>query len=321
MGGRTEAIVSGSPPGVEDLDLQLPDGVDHCYRHRDRETGVHCSNCGRAICYDCMTPAAVGFRCPECMAEQRRGTGRARVVTRQQTRSRWQTGRAGSGRFTVTNTLIALNVLMFLVELVTGAVTVMGGGDSVMLHRLGSLMPYDVIVNHEYWRMVSVMFLHGSIIHLLFNVWALYVIGGFVESLLGRVKFALLYLVAGLGGSALIVVATPLAQPTVGASGAIFGLFGALALYAYLFRHRDAMAGAILGQMVFLLVINLVFSFSGGVSWQGHIGGLVTGAAVMAGFCLLGRKRPGGPFTTSDVVTLVVALAAVIVVTLTQVVG
>jgi membrane associated rhomboid family serine protease len=301
--------VSDQGPGIQDFTVQLPADVDHCYRHPDRETGVHCSNCGRPICHECMTPAAVGFRCPECMAEQRRGG--SRVITRQQTRSRWQGGALGRGGLSVTKVLIGINVAMFLVEIASGALGV-GAAANHALKQLGALAPIWVIRDHQYWRMVTVMFLHGGWLHLLFNMWALWVLGEYVESVLGHVKFAVLYLVAGLAGSALIVAATPAYEITVGASGAIFGIFGALALYAYVNRNRDMVARSILGQIMILLVINLVFTFAqSGISWQGHIGGLVVGTALMGAYTMMGRKSPYGRFTGSDIVATLVALALV----------
>jgi len=296
-------------PPIEDFELRMPDDLDveHCYRHPDRETGVRCANCGRPICHDCMTPAAVGFRCPECMAEQRRSAGRGRVVTRQQTRGRWQAGGVmmGSSRLTVTKVLIAINVVMFLIELALGATT-----NGRELLRLGGLVPVYVFVQHEYWRMVTVMFLHASLWHILFNMWALWVLGDYVEALLGHLKFLVLYLVAGIGGSVVVLLAGPAYTITVGASGAIFGIFGALSVYAFLFRNRDFAARALLGNMVFLLIINLVFTFANPtVSWQGHIGGLLTGGVLMAGYTAFGRRGPASRFTANDLVVTLVVLA------------
>ena len=310
--------MSTTPP-IEDFELHMPDDLDveHCYRHPDRQTGVHCANCGRPICHECMVPAAVGFRCPDCMAEQRRGAGRSQVVSRQQTRGRWQrSGVMGGGSgWSVTKTLVAINVIVFLIEVANGAgsLSLTGTGNGVTLHTMGSLAPYDVIVQHQYWRMVTVMFLHLDIIHIAFNMWALWVIGQYVEAILGHAKFLVLYLISGLAGSVLIVYAAPLFGQTVGASGAIFGIFGALAIYAFVNRNRDFASRAVLGNIVFLLVINLAVTFGfGGISWQGHIGGLVGGTALMGGYMLLGRKSPGGRFTNSDVaITLVVIVALV----------
>jgi membrane associated rhomboid family serine protease len=282
-----------------------PDGVrfQHCYRHPNRETGVRCAICGRPICYECMTSAPVGFHCPECLAEQRRSEHHARTIARAQTRARWRRGvyLGHSSDLSATKVLIALNVLVFLVELVVHAAspTLFGSPNPSALHRMGALAPYDVLVNHQYWRMFTVMFLHLDLIHIALNMWALWILGEFVEEVVGHLKFVL-------------VVAAPPASLTAGASGAIFGLFGALALYAYVYRNRDFAARAILGQIVFWLVINLAFTFGvPGISWEGHIGGLFGGAAVIGGYMFLGRKSPHGRFTHSDL-AVTVGVAAVL---------
>ena len=316
--------MSTTPP-IEDFELHMPDdlGVEHCYRHPDRATGVRCSECGRPICHECMTPAAVGFRCPECMAEQRRGAGRPRVVTRQQTRNRWESrGTMGPGSgLTVTKVLVAINILVFVAELGTGAVSrsaglISGYGSGIAMHNMGALAPYDVIVQHEYWRMFSVMFLHYDLIHIAFNMWALWVLGQYVEAIIGHAKFLVLYLVSGLAGSVLIIYAAPLVGITAGASGAIYGLFGALALYAFVNRNRDFGSRAVLGNIVILLVINLAITFGfRGISWQGHIGGLIGGTAMMGAFMLFGRKSPGGRFTGSDIALTLAAVALIVALT------
>jgi membrane associated rhomboid family serine protease len=266
-----------------------------------------------------MVPAAVGFRCPECMAEQRRGSGRPRVITRQQTRNRWQrSAMMGKSGWSATKVLVAINVVVFLIEVATGAgsLSLTGAGSAAELQRMGALVPYDVLVGHQYWRMVTVMFLHLDLLHIAFNMWALWIIGQYVEAVLGHVKFLVLYFIAGLAGSVLIVFATPALALTVGASGAIFGVFGALAIYAFINRNRDYASRAILGNIVFLLIINLLFTFGvGGISWQGHIGGLIGGTALMAGYMLFGRKSPGGRFTSSDIAITAAALVLIVALT------
>jgi len=317
------------PPPLEalppDFETRMPDDFDvkYCYRHPRRETGVSCSNCGRPICHECMIPAPVGFRCPECVKEQNARGTRAKVVTRGQIRSRWGAagGVAGTGGVTLTKVLVALNVLFFLVELATGATSVMGGGSGKALVNLGALVPYasdasNVLVTHEYWRMFTSMFLHSGILHLAFNMWALWVIGGFVEVALGRVKFLILYFVSGFAGSVLVLVAAPVNSLVVGASGAIFGVFGALAVHAYLNRGRDFQSRALLRNILFILVINLVFSFTAGfVSWQAHVGGLVAGAAMMYAFMLGGKKDPRGLFTRSDIVSVIIIVFVLVAIT------
>jgi membrane associated rhomboid family serine protease len=304
--------MSTTPP-VEDFDLRMPDdlNVEHCYRHPDRETGVRCANCGRPICHECMTPAAVGFRCPDCMAEQRRGAARPQVISRQQTRNRWQRSgvMGGQSGLTVTKALIAINVAVFLVEVATGALS-----STAQLVRLGGLVPAYVAVNHDYWRLFSVMFLHESFFHILFNMVALWFLGEYTEAVLGHFKFLVLYLVTGFAGSVLILLLSPAFAVTVGASGAIFGIFGALIAYAFIYRKRDYVARAIFGQLVFWLVLNVVFMlYEPAVSWQGHLGGFVTGIVLMAAYSLLGSKSPFGKFTGSDIVLTVVVIGVLLV--------
>ena len=224
----------------------------------------------------------------------------------------------GGAGWSVTKALVAINVVVFLIELVTGAgsLTLTGAGSGLALHNMGALRPYDVLALHQYWRMVTVMFLHLGLLHIAFNMWALWVIGHYVEGILGHLKFLVLYLLSGLAGSVLIVYAAPLLGQTVGASGAIFGIFGALAIYAFINRNRDFASRAILGQIVFLLVLNLALTFgAGGISWQGHVGGLAGGTALMAGYMLLGRKNPGGRFTNSDIAFTVAALVLIVALT------
>lgn len=301
-----------------DFETRMPDDIEvrYCYRHSDRETGVSCSACGKPICHECMIPAPVGFRCPDCVRQQGGQASRAKVVTRGQIRSRWSSGGVGApAGWSVTKILIALNVIMFVAELVTGATRVMGGGSGQALVDLGAMYVPYVLVKHEYWRMFTSMFLQDGILHIAFNMWALWAIGGFMEAALGRLKFLVLYLVSGFAGSVLILVAAPVDSLVVGASGAIFGIFGALAVHAFLNRGRDFQSRALLNNVLFLLVINLVFTFSAGrISWQAHIGGLVAGAATMLAMMLGGRKNPRSPFGMVDglaVAAIVLVLVAV----------
>ena len=313
---------SPEPPAGDqlppDFETHMPDDLEvkHCYRHPDRETGVSCANCGRPICHECMIPAAVGFRCPECVREQRVGGSRARVVTRGQIRGRWGAGGAVTGRGApVTRALVAINAIVFLVELVTGYSTLFGGSRAGSTVDLGGLAPFQVLQQHEYWRMFTSMFLHNGILHIGLNMWALWVIGNYLERAIGRGKFLVVYFVAGFAGSVLILLVAPLDVTNVGASGAIFGLFGALALHAFLNRGRDFQSRAVLGNIVFLIVINLAFSFTGGISWQAHIGGLVGGTATMFAIMLGGRKDARERFGTVDAVGVLVIIAILIVLT------
>ncbi len=277
-----------------DFETRMPPDIEvkHCYRHHDRETGVSCSNCGRPICHECMIPAPVGFHCPECVKEQNARGSRSRVVTRGQMRSRWDGALAGyGGGLSATKVLVAINVVIFLLRLFP----VMGD----WIYRWGAMSTPLVLLDHQYWRMFTSLFLHAGIIHILFNMWALWLVGGFLESALGRGKFLVVYFISGFAGSALVLL-TLSPNPVVGASGAIFGLFGALAVHAF-FNRGDFQSQAFLRQILFIIVLNLVFTFAlGGISWQAHIGGLIGGAATMFAMILGGRKDARRPFELAD---------------------
>jgi membrane associated rhomboid family serine protease len=241
-----------------------------CYRHPNRETGVSCSNCGRPICPDCMTPTPVGMRCPECARE----------------RTPVKTMRSIQGEPRVTFALIAINVVAFLAS---GQFGLQRTGGTSLFRRFALDGP-DIHIHHEYWRMVTGGFLHAGFLHIAFNMYLLYVLGRLLEPVLGSVRFSLLYLAALLAGSAGALVVTPLSL-TVGASGAVFGLMGATFLELRS-RGIDPMAGGLLGSIGGLIIINLVFSFAvAGISVGGHIGGLIGGALCTLAFQAAERMR------------------------------
>src|SRR5947209_10821509 len=244
-----------------------------CYRHPDRETGVRCSRCDRPICPACMVPASVGFQCPECVAEGRRTVRPARTMY----------GGRVRGRADVTLTLIAVNVVVFVLTAASGAGVASGSGQSSIYDKF-ALVP-ALVAHGDWYRLVSAMFLHYGFLHIGFNMWALYVIGTPLEGMLGRSRFAALYFLSGIGGSILSFSTGQILTPAAGASGAIFGLFGA---FFVVLRRRNLETGGILG----LIVINLVLSFTfANIDWRGHVGGLIAGAALGAVFAY----APAGP--------------------------
>ncbi|HZT84932.1 MAG TPA: rhomboid family intramembrane serine protease [Gaiellaceae bacterium] len=244
----------------------------YCYRHPDRETGLSCSECGRPICADCATFAPVGIRCPD-HAGVRRSTA-ARIRPRPVRRA---PGVAlASGRAPVTRALIVANIVIYLVTVVQSPVGGLNNpGGSLYVHWL----LYGPFVVHGGWyRLVTAMFLHGFLLHILFNMVALWFIGTPVEQYLGHTRFVGLYFVSGLAGSAGALLQAPL-TPTVGASGAIFGILGAMMIIEW------QVTGRLAGQAMTWIVINLIISFSfSGISWGGHIGGLIGGILVMLGY-------------------------------------
>jgi membrane associated rhomboid family serine protease len=235
--------------------------VDVCYRHPSRETGVHCSNCGRPICPDCMTSTPVGMRCPEC--------------ARQRTRTRTVRSVPTDGP-ALTYLLIGINVLIFLGGTLGGASATGGSfGGSPLLDN-GSVSQ-ATIADGEYWRLITAGFLHAGLFHLMFNMFALYVLGTMLEPAMGRLRFGLVYFVSLLAGSFGAILVEPNA-PTVGASGAIFGLMGAAIV---VLRHHG-ISFAESGLAVWL-GLNLLITFTvSNISIGGHIGGLIGGTVAAA---------------------------------------
>jgi len=258
--------MTDEPTAVTPQELTAP----RCYRHGDRETHISCQRCGRPICPDCMRTAAVGFHCPECVREGAKTVRQPRTAV----------GGRPVGDALVTQVLIGINAVVFVLLLLTG------GRSSDLLPQLwlspttlcasdgvggcASLLPG--VADGALWQLVTSFFTHVQVWHIGFNMLALYVLGPQLEGLLGRVRFLALYLLSGLFGSLAVYWLSPVNQPTVGASGAIFGLMGALLVVAVKFRSN---VQSLLG----LLAVNAVITVIGAgyISWQGHLGGFVGG--------------------------------------------
>ncbi|MGO2359521.1 MAG: rhomboid family intramembrane serine protease [Brachybacterium tyrofermentans] len=245
-----------------------------CPRHPDRVSYVRCKRCDRPACPDCQRPTAVGVLCVDCERE----------LSRQQasTRPRNAMG-AGIGKRTpyVTYTLIALCVLAYLGQMVAPHI----------VEQLGLFAPFRALAMP--WTFFTAGFLHGGIMHLALNMYALWMVGQYLEQTLGHVRYSAVYLVSVLGGhTAVYLLADPLGQAwytgTLGASGGVFGLFAAMFIVN---RHL----GGQTAQILVLIGLNLVITFTiPNISWQGHLGGLVLGAAVTAGmFALRPKATPG----------------------------
>ncbi len=266
--------------------------AETCYRHPDRETRVSCSSCGRPICPDCMTPTPVGMRCPECMRQ------RTKVV-------RGVGGGGGRfGAFPATIVLIGLNVAAYLFEIAGGGGGFSPGGSVVVDFALYG----PSVAEGEWYRLLTSGFLHASLIHIGFNMFLLFFLGRLLEPALGTPRFVALYFASLLAGSLGALMLDPNAL-TLGASGAVFGLAGATFVIA-----RGRGMDAIAGEIGFLIVFNLVLSFTASnISVGGHLGGLVGGIlcalAVVAGERgYLGRRH----FPAE--MAIIVALAALSVV-------
>lgn len=265
----------------------------YCYRHPDRETGLSCSECGRPICYECMTPAPVGLRCPE-------HSGKPQGVQRVTRGAQRAVSGAGSRRLNaVTIALIAINVGVAVAEFASGS-SASFTNNTIFLH--GVLYgPY--VGQGDWWRVVTAMFLHANFLHIALNMYSLYYAGTILESVIGRWRFLLLYMASGIAGSAGALVWSPLV-PTLGASGAIFGILGALFV---LERERHISTG---GQIGGLIVLNLIITFvlSSYISVGAHVGGLIGGVALM---WLMLRFRRSAAFSVAASAALVVVSAVI----------
>ena len=276
--------------------------VPTCYRHPGRETYVSCVRCGRYACPDCMRSAAVGQQCADCIGQAAQGARPARTVFG---------GRPAAGAV-VTWTLVAINVAVFLLTWVhPGIVT-----DLEMLGyaTYGSGGSLHGVAAGEWYRLITSAFLAPAtglnglgFLDILFNMWALIFVGPALEGFLGRLRFLSVYLLSAVGGGLLYYYLAPQNAPAVGASGAIFGLFGAWFVVSR--RLRLDTRG-----IAMLIAINLAFSFffHNTIAWQDHIGGLLTGALLTAAYAYAPRRYRAATqvlATAAVVAALVIAIA------------
>jgi membrane associated rhomboid family serine protease len=246
---------------------ESPSVEQRCYRHPDREAYISCQRCGRLICPDCMRDAAVGFHCPSCVAEAKKTVRAPRTITG---------GALPANAGSVSMVLVGVNVVVYLLQRLTE-------GQANSVFQLGAMQGLAV-ADGEYWRLFTAAFLHASILHILFNMYALYLFGPFVERALGTSRFIVAYVTMAVASSVFVYWLTEPQVATIGASGAIFGLFG-LALVLFIRAGQD-----IRGLLV-LLAINAFISLQGNISWQGHLGGFVTGVLLGAALAYAPRDR------------------------------
>ncbi|WP_330267596.1 rhomboid family intramembrane serine protease [Streptomyces griseorubiginosus] len=262
-----------------------------CFRHPKVESHVRCTRCERFICPDCMRAAAVGHQCPECVREGARSVRQART--------------AFGGRITavplVTYVLIGLNVLAYVGELVRPAIVdrfeMLGaglvgpdGGHYVWQAAYPPDFHVEGVVDGEWYRLLTGAFLHlpptegtFGILHIVMNMVSLWNIGRVVEAQLGRIRYLALYLLSALGGSVLVLLAAP-HDPTLGASGAIFGLGAAYYVLARRLGADMAQVNRFMAGLLLWLVLSAAMT-----SWEGHLGGLLTGAAVTLAYAYAPR--------------------------------
>lgn len=286
--------------------------VTTCYRHPAVECHVRCTRCERRICPDCMREASVGHHCPDCVKEGARSVRQARTIA----------GGRVSTTPVVTYALIGLNVLAYLAELVRPEIvdrfSMVGarlvgpdGGHYVYQSVYMGDFHAEGVVAGEWERMLTGAFLHleptegtFGVLHIVMNMAALWQLGRVVEPMLGRVRHTVLYLLSALGGSVLELLLADPGQPSVGASGAVFGLAAA---YYVLARRVGADMASVNRFMAFLLLW-LVLS-AGLTSWQGHLGGLLVGGALALAYAYAPRDGRRTAVQVAACVGLVVLLA------------
>ena len=224
-----------------------------CINHFERETNVYCSRCEHYICTDCMRSASIGYQCPECASDSTpiiRGINKNRFIPSQ--------GNNQGTRF-LSITLISIYVAQFVL------------GD-ILISNFALFAPS--VSTGQWWRLFTAGFLHGSILHLLFNVYILWILGSQLESILGKRKFIIIYFVSLMGGSIASFLFSPFGTYSIGASGAIFGLMGAMLVVGRK-KRLD------ISQVAVLVILNVAIGFVlSGIDWRAHLGGLAAGALI-----------------------------------------
>ncbi|MFL5766987.1 MAG: rhomboid family intramembrane serine protease, partial [Actinomycetota bacterium] len=272
--------------------------------HPTEATRVHCTRCGRPICTACMIPAPVGHQCPECVEAAKREF-RQSPAGRAQSRLRPPSG------LSATRAILFILVAAYFVEIyVGGPNSFLTGPNNFDLYNLGAMVPGAVAAG-QYWRLLSATLLHAGLLHIGLNAWALWIFGGLVERTFGRGKFLAIYVVSAFLGSVTSYVFGPTCSVAVGASGAIVGLFGAFIAYNLKRRHVASAMGN-LRWAATIIIVNAVIGLGfPGVDWRAHVGGLLAGAAVGAGFDVSGpssSRSAIGIATTAGVVLVGILL-------------
>ena len=266
-----------------------------CYRHKNIETAVSCSDCGKPICPDCMVFGPVGIRCPDCSGQ------REAHATRNRPRPSIRSMASSASSDVVTRVLVGLIVLIYI-----GQVAESGSIGGLGELYINGALNGPKVADGEWWRIVTSAFLHSGVIHLFFNVLILWWFGRSLEALMGSRRFLALYVISLLAGSAGALLVSP-DKFTVGASGAVFGVLGA----GLVLELRGVMVfgGAALPIVVFNVVLSFILSDR--ISVGGHLGGLVGGALVILLLSRLGRANPAYTRMSAPVVLGLVGLAVV----------
>jgi membrane associated rhomboid family serine protease len=293
---------------------QLAGPATVCYRHPKRECHVRCVRCDRYVCPDCMREATVGFQCPECVREGARTVRTARTIFG---------GRATSGRPVVTIALIAINVAVYAGQIVSPSLT-----DRLSAIGRELIGPHGIryvwqpvapppfhhagIAYGEWYRLLTSAFVHEpvgylgglGVLHIAFNMWWLWTLGHVIEAQLGRMRFLALYLVSALGSSVAVYLIAPDAG-AIGASGAIFGLVGGYYVLSRRLRYDPVGGGRLMRTFLIWMVLSAWFA-----SWQGHLGGLITGLAAGSVIALARTGRQRDWYQAGGLALIVLVLVA-----------
>ncbi|MEU9951056.1 rhomboid family intramembrane serine protease [Streptomyces sp. NPDC047939] len=267
------------PPGGQGPTPPV-EGPVSCYRHPGRETAIRCTRCDRPICPDCMVSASVGFQCPDCV-RQGSGAGHHPAASRPRTIAG---GAVAADPRLITKILLGINAAVFLAVLANDALI----NDLTLLGQ-APYYPYGPVqgvAEGQWYRLFTSMFLHEAVWHFAFNMLGLWWLGGPLEAVLGRARYLALYLISGLAGGALTYWLAAPNQPSLGASGAIFGLLGATVVLMRRLNYD-------MRPVFMILALNLVITFNpwGGIAWQAHVGGLVAGVLIGIGMVHAPRER------------------------------
>ena len=268
----------------------LEETTEYCYGHPKTPTRLHCTRCDRPICGRCAIPASVGQHCPECVAEARRSAPKVRTALR--------------ANAPAVYTILGINIGMFLLQLFTG------GNIGVVTDAL--VMEPALIASGEWYRLFTPMIIHGGVFHLGLNCYVLYLFGPNVEQAFGTARFVVMYVVAGFMGSA-FSFAFPPDNPSLGASGAIFGVAGILLVYLYK-RRRETFIGPYLRNIIFFIVANLILGltiFGGIVDNFAHFGGLIGGILLGIGFDQ--RKESAAPLLGAAMTISVIGIGVALI--------
>lgn len=269
--------------------------VTTCYKHPDRVTGLSCTTCSRPICVECSHDAAVGQKCPECSVPE----GRARVV-----QARTIIGRPSFDTAPVSFSIMGLTLAIFAAGLLSPEVN-----DWLIQHLA---MANFLVADGEWYRIFTAALLHGGLMHVAFNMYALYLFGPRLEQQVGSPAFLALYVAAAGAGGMVSYLFGPPSQVSIGASGAIFGLFGAWMFVAWKMRNTPG-GRAMFNQLGVLLAINLALPLLvGGIDWRAHVGGLLSGILIAWLWSLFAVGKPNAR-TIRTVIASAVALMAIVI--------